>query len=360
MLAGCDREDHRDRRAPQDRDHASQTVDRRRREDERRREAERRGHGHRDGHRRPLARDVAQPEPQAEHAPDHGESGHEEEQQCGLEEPPDRKRQSELPGEPGHQHETGTERGRDGAEAGEDREAEQRQGREHSVEGPPDRQPVRDEERDDRTLLDVGNESSQRLGHHARRVILEVVTGRRRARLRAHGRAERLAELGGLLVAQGGIFGEGLQRDGVELLRKRRAQVARGHRRAHDVVTQEDRRVRARERRLADEHLVQHEAEAVDVGGHGGRTALDPFRGDVQRRREELGRIRVFCRRPGDPEVADLRPVVLIEQDVRRLQVRVDDAAGVGEREASADPLDELHHVGEWQRARALDPLLQR
>jgi len=93
------------------------------------------------------------------------------------------------------------------------------------------------------------------------------------------------------------------------------------------VIAQQHRRVAARERRLADEHLVHDESQAVHVGRDGCGPALDALGRDVERRREELGRIRILGGRAGDPEVADLGLVVLVEQDVRRLQVRMDDAA---------------------------------
>jgi len=81
---------------------------------------------------------------------------------------------------------------------------------------------------------------------------------------------------------------------------------------------------------------------------------------DLKRRREELWRIRVLRGRARDAEVADLRLVVLVEKDVRRLQVRVDDAARVREREPVRDLVGEPHGVGQRERAGALDALLQR
>jgi hypothetical protein len=61
-----------------------------------------------------------------------------------------------------------------------------------------------------------------------------------------------------------------------------------------------------------------------------------------------------------DPEVTDLRLVVLVEKDVRWLEVRVDDAARMRERETGRDPIGEPDRVRERERAGALDALLQR
>ena len=80
---------------------------------------------------------------------------------------------------------------------------------------------------------------------------------------------------------------------------------------------------------------------------------------DVERRREQLRRVGVLLRRACDAEVADLRLVLEIEEDVRRLQVGVDDAFRVRELEALRDVRPDPHRVGKQERTGALDALLQ-
>jgi len=60
-----------------------------------------------------------------------------------------------------------------------------------------------------------------------------------------------------------------------------------------------------------------------------------------------------------DPEVADLGLVVLVKEDVRRLEIRVHDAARMREREPACDPVGEPGGVRERERTGALDALLE-
>ena len=85
------------------------------------------------------------------------------------------------------------------------------------------------------------------------------------------------------------------------------------------MIAKQNGGVRTRERRLADETLVQDEAEPVHIGLNRGALSLDPLGGDVHRGRVKLRRVRVLLRRSRDTKVADLRDVVGVEQDVRRL-----------------------------------------
>ena len=136
--------------------------------------------------------------------------------------------------------------------------------------------------------------------------------------------------------------------------------MARGHGLADHVIAQQHGRVRARERRLPDEGLVDDEAEAVDVGLHRRALPLDALGRDVHRGRVQLRRVRILLRRARDAEVADLRGVVRVEEDVGGLHVGVDDALGVREGEPVGHFDRDPHGVARLERARALDPLLQR
>ena len=97
------------------------------------------------------------------------------------------------------------------------------------------------------------------------------------------------------------------------------------------------------ERRLADEHLVQHAAEAVDVApGVDVLAAERLLRAHVVRRADGhagLGQLLAagLAHRPRDAEVGDQR-VAAEQQDVLRLDVAVDDAALVGVLRAPRRP----------------------
>jgi len=86
--------------------------------------------------------------------------------------------------------------------------------------------------------------------------------------------------------------------------------------------------------------------------------ALDLLRGHVVRRAQKLpflGQVRGV--HPGDAEIGDLDPVVGRDQDVRRLDVAVDDAVGVRIVEGIGHLGDDVHHERQRQR---LVPLEKR
>ncbi|CAM5453113.1 hypothetical protein SALBM135S_02439 [Streptomyces alboniger] len=109
-----------------------------------------------------------------------------------------------------------------------------------------------------------------------------------------------------------------------------------------EVLVQDFERRVAAERRAARDQLVQQDARAVDVDGAGLRAALGGLGGDVRGRADEFlgagqaGRVGEAC----DAEVGEHRvhaPAVLLEQDVRGLQVAVHDAVGVARGERVGD-----------------------
>ena len=80
---------------------------------------------------------------------------------------------------------------------------------------------------------------------------------------------------------------------------------------------------------------VQHGAQAVDVagGGHGAAAAAGLLGRHVRRRAEDrpgLGELDVGLDLLRQPEVGDVRMALVVDQDVGRLEVAVQDAAGVG------------------------------
>ncbi len=109
----------------------------------------------------------------------------------------------------------------------------------------------------------------------------------------------------------------------------------------------------AGEGKLAEHHLVEHDAQRVDVradvhqfaapllGGHVGRGAQDAARGG------ELGRPGEHL---GDAEVGQVGVVALVEQHVVRLQVAVDDALFVGEGQRTGDLAEHPRRQRQRQR----------
>ncbi len=113
---------------------------------------------------------------------------------------------------------------------------------------------------------------------------------------------------------------------------------------------------------LADQHLVEDDAERVDVGALVRATAHRLLGGDVVGRPQHPpGRGHpVLLELAGDAEVGQLRPSLGVDQDVLRLDVAVDHLAGVGD----GQPAGDLDRVGERllsvERPDPGDPLLQR
>ena len=126
---------------------------------------------------------------------------------------------------------------------------------------------------------------------------------------------------------------------GDELVERRRVVVHLPVGDAHRVV--------AGERRTPGDHLVHHDAERVEVAARVGLGALGLLRREVRRRahhRAGLGEVRLGRRveGPGDAEVGDLHRAVRADEDVRRLDVAVDEPGGVGEAEGGGDLAGDL------------------
>ena len=113
---------------------------------------------------------------------------------------------------------------------------------------------------------------------------------------------------------------------------------------------------------VPDEHLVEHDAERVDVGLPVDVVAERLLGRDVVRRAEHaaVGGQPLLLQRAGDAEVGDLGGALLVDEDVLRLDVAVDDAARVRGAERAGD----LDRVGDRlvdrQAPHAADPLLER
>ena len=149
---------------------------------------------------------------------------------------------------------------------------------------------------------------------------------------RGAGREQRGAEVGGAVVAVAGLAGHGAAHDVLERLRHARAHLARAQRLALEAGQRDGGFAVALEGRAAAEHLVEDDAEAVDVGAGVDRLALDLLGRHVLGGADHeagLGEVGALGRL-GDAEVGHLHPAVAGEQHVGRLDVAVDEPGPVG------------------------------
>ena len=149
-------------------------------------------------------------------------------------------------------------------------------------------------------------------------------------------------ELLGRLVPLLAVLGHGLENDGFEGRGQRRVERARRWRVLLHVLVGDGYGVVAGERRLARDHLVEHDAEGVDVAPAVDRRALGLLGREVGGRphdRAGLGQVLLGVGGPGDAEVGDLHVAVGVDEHVARLHVAVHDAVAVGEGEGGG-------HVG--------------
>ena len=105
-----------------------------------------------------------------------------------------------------------------------------------------------------------------------------------------------------------------------------------------DVLHRDGDLVLALERDVAGEHLVEDDAERVEVALPGDGVAERLLGRDVVGRAEHapVGGQAVLVERARDAEVGDLGRALLVDQDVLRLDVAVDDAAARARRRAPA------------------------
>ncbi len=129
-----------------------------------------------------------------------------------------------------------------------------------------------------------------------------------------------------------------------------------------DVLHRHRHLVLALERDLPGQHLVEDDPEGIEVRlpGDGlperllgrdvvGRPQHPAIRGEA-----------LLLERAGDPEVSDLGRALLVDQDVLRLDVAVDDVAGVCGAQGPRDFDRVGDRLGHRQPSLAADPLLER
>ena len=194
------------------------------------------------------------------------------------------------------------------------------------------------------------------------------------------------------LVPRAGEHGDEREERALHLLRRREAP---GGARVHRAVNRRDeggreRRIDCRERRHApfedrardrlrvdavdrattDEHLEQHHPERVEIGARVDRVRRKClFRRHVLRRPEDDAwtgetRHRLRCRAElGDPEVEHLREGALrsrYEEDVVGLEIAVDDAQRVRDREPGEDLERDVERERAIEAVLAIEALLER
>ena len=129
-----------------------------------------------------------------------------------------------------------------------------------------------------------------------------------------------------------------------------------------DVLHRDGDEAFARERDVAGQQLVEHDSERVHVGVHVDRLAARLLRGDVVRGSEHGPRLRdaaLHVERARDAEVRDLRAAVTVQQHVLRLDVPVDEAVLVCERERTGDVDCDLERLAHLETSFADDELLE-
>ncbi len=116
------------------------------------------------------------------------------------------------------------------------------------------------------------------------------------------------------------------------------------------------------ERLGADERLVEHAGQRVDVGATVDGLSLDLLRRDVVDGADELpcrGEAGLGGRLLGQPEVRDVDVVVLADQDVARLDITMDEPAPVRRVQTCRRLSDDRNRTSWWQRAGAAKQLTQ-
>jgi hypothetical protein len=116
------------------------------------------------------------------------------------------------------------------------------------------------------------------------------------------------------------------------------------------------------EREPTRQHSVQDDSERVDIGRGRDFFTLRLLRRHVRGSSHQRARIREGVRagHARNAEIGDLRAALLVEDDVRRLQVAVDQAPVVGLGEPSRDLCRDPLALGVVQRPPGSEPVFQR
>jgi hypothetical protein len=175
--------------------------------------------------------------------------------------------------------------------------------------------------------------------------------------------AELVEQHGGVGGAQRGVAGSGARDQRVDVRRERGHQPRR--RRdvlVHVLVGDLDRRV-GLVRLLAGEHLVDQHAGRVDVGAGVGMAVDDELGGEVGDGADQHAGARVLglgVDGASQPEVGDLDPAVVGQQDVLGLHVAVDHPGPVGGAQRGQHRLDHGQRPGRRHRCLGADQVAER
>ena len=147
--------------------------------------------------------------------------------------------------------------------------------------------------------------------------------------------------------ALGGLLRQAAVDEGGDRLRDRPASVADGYRVGVAHVAHQLLGADADVRPLpAGEHLVQKDAHPVHVGGGSDGLVQGLLRRHVRRRPEDAGEAaKPGARVVGDAEIEDPRVTAHVDEHVARLEVAVDDAALVGDRQRAGHVEGDLHRA---------------
>src|SRR5665213_1852294 len=166
------------------------------------------------------------------------------------------------------------------------------------------------------------------------------------------------AQIFGRLVALLRRFRERLHDDRLEVRRNRFVEIRRRRYGAVHVLTRHlDRRV-TNERRATGEHLVEDDAERVDIAATVDRSTLGLFGREVRRGSHDrtfFGQLVFDRHRLGDAEVGDLYLAIARDQNVARLDVAVNDTVAMRVTEGRRD----LRYQSRRMRRRERSPAAQ-
>ena len=152
----------------------------------------------------------------------------------------------------------------------------------------------------------------------------------------------------GRLVAMHRLLGDRLQDDRLQVPRDRRVDLARRHGRLVGHHLHQPSPVRLVEDRAEGQELVERRAQRIDVAPGVG-PPLEPLRGHVAQRAHQAAGLgeRAGALAGGQAEVGDPDGAVGVEQQVRWLDVAVEDALGVGVGQGLGDVAADAGHRSE-------------
>ena len=150
------------------------------------------------------------------------------------------------------------------------------------------------------------------------------------------------------------FFLQALQDDGFNVGRECLHDFARALRQFAKLHHSRRNRIVARERRGACNHLVEQEADGIDIGARVHMLKPDLLRGHVGGRAgDSAGHLRIAANHARDSEVHDLHAAAPVHNDVRGFQIPVNDCLQVRFAKARANLAADLKCFIHWNRSEA-------